>query len=395
MAADKKKADKKKKKSPQGSLLLWHGLRLPLVWKFLRMKPKLSWSRAHYIMALLPTGMHNSFWSFVEKIFYGSKIRKTEVKDPVFVLGHWRSGTTLLHNLVSMDNQFTFSNLYETLFPDHFLMTENVMTKITQHLVPDKRPMDNMKAGWELPQEDEIGLLNSTLISHYLLNGLQGNPEKYDHFLDLKDVEPKVREQWKDALLRFMKKLTIRNNKPIVLKSPGHTARIPLLLEMFPNAKFIYIYRNPYAVLKSSIHVRNTLIEANRLGPIDFSTVEGEILYNYEKLMKLYEDEKKMIPEGHLHELQYEELEKDPIGVLSDAYETLNLDNFEYLKSKIEEELPRLQSYKKNKFEIPEEQRERWYAQMKFVFDRYGYPEHLENTNAESKNEDTAIKNAS
>jgi hypothetical protein len=36
--------------------------------------------------------------------------------------------------------------------------------------------------------------------------------------------------------------------KPLLIKSPVHTARIPLLLRLFPKAKFIYMHRNPYEV---------------------------------------------------------------------------------------------------------------------------------------------------
>ena len=373
-----KKLKTKKSRALQGPLLLWHGLRVSLVWKLLRMKPTMSWSRAHFIAGLLPSSLHNSFWGMMESLFYGRKIRQTEIKPPVFVLGHWRSGTTLLHNLLTLDDEFTFSNLYQTLFPEHFLITEGVTTWLTNSLVPVKRPMDNMKTGWKMPQEDEIATLNSSLISHYLLNTFQGRPELYDPFLDLKGVEPKVRQTWKNALERFMKKLTIRENKPIVLKSPGHTLRIPVLLEMFPDAKFIYIYRNPYAVIRSSIHVRETLVEANRLGKIDFNTIEGEILNIYKKCMTNYEIEKELIPKDNLHELRFEDLEQDPIHVLKEAYESLGLDHFAPLQTKIEAELPQLQSYQKNKFELPEEERKRWYDEVKFVFDRYGYPEYPE-----------------
>ena len=55
---------------------------------------------------------------------YGSQIEAVLVLPPVFILGHWRQGTTHLHNLLSLDPQFAYPTLFQTLYPRSFLTTE-------------------------------------------------------------------------------------------------------------------------------------------------------------------------------------------------------------------------------------------------------------------------------
>ena len=77
---------------------------------------------------------------------------------PIFILGHWRTGTTLLHEFMIRDERFGYPTTYECMDPNHFLLTEGLFTRWLNFLVPTHRPMDNMKAGFDRPQEDEFAL---------------------------------------------------------------------------------------------------------------------------------------------------------------------------------------------------------------------------------------------
>ena len=64
----------------------------------------------------------------------------------MFILGHWRSGTTLLHYLLAQDaERFSFANTYQVVNPYTFLCTEETNTRRFARLVPSTRPMDNMR----------------------------------------------------------------------------------------------------------------------------------------------------------------------------------------------------------------------------------------------------------
>ncbi len=364
------------KVSTQGPFTLWLGLTISKMARVAMLGPELHpcrWSR----LALLPgMAVYNSLMSLVENIRFGRKLRETQIKQPpIFVLGHWRSGSTLLHNLITSDPQFSYVSLYQTMFPGHFLTTEWLGSKIASPLLPKTRPMDNMGIRFDLPQEDEFALCVMTGYSPYLLPIFQHSPRKIDRFFDVqKGLTPSELEEWKAALTLLMKKVTLKTGKPVVLKSPSHTFRTKLLLEMFPDAKFVYIYRNPYAVIKSSVHFRKTIFEENALGRNQTEDMSEEVMTIYENCFRTYERDRLLVPDGNLHEVCFEELEADPLGQMQKMYSTLGLSGFEGLKAVLEPQVDTLRKYKKNKFEDDPEVMQRIYQRVKFAFDRYGYP---------------------
>lgn len=373
--------DSTPKASTQGPFTLWLGLKMSTMAKVAGMGAEIHpcrWSR----LALLPgMAVYNSVMSFIENVRFGKKLRETEItQPPIFVLGHWRSGSTLLHNLITSDPQFSYVNLYQAMFPCHCLTTEWLGSKIASPLLPKTRPMDNMGIRFDLPQEDEFALCVMTGYSPYLLPIFQHSPRKIDRFFDVeKGLNPQELKEWKDALTLLMKKVTLKTGKPVVLKSPSHTFRTKLLLEMFPNAKFVYIYRNPYAVLKSSIHFRKTIFEENALGRSQTEDMSEEVLQTYEDCFRTYERDRHLVPQGNLHEVCFESLEADPLGEMSKMYETLGLKGFAGLQAVLEPQMDTLRKYKKNVFNDDPEVMQRIYQRLKFAFDRFGYsPPHID-----------------
>jgi hypothetical protein len=81
----------------------------------------LYWPRA----ALLTLGsLSNSISRWREQRRYGTAITAQKVLPPLFILGHWRTGTTHLHNLLAVDRRFAFPNNYQVCYPHTFLTTE-------------------------------------------------------------------------------------------------------------------------------------------------------------------------------------------------------------------------------------------------------------------------------
>lgn len=357
----------------QRGLVIWHGMRMRDFRKLRKVGAELHWSQLHRILPTLGMLPYNTVMEKVEGWRYEKKLAETEVKPPLFVLGHWRSGTTLLHNLLTLDDRFTYPNLYQCIFPHHFLSTEKAMAGLTSWLVPKRRPMDNMEAGWKLPQEDELALLLTTTYSPYRNLAFQGHRERYEDYFDFKSADPKEREQWKAAMMRFMKKITLRTGKPIITKSPGHTYRVEILREMFPDAKFVYIHRHPYDVIRSTIHLRAVMFQTNALGKINLENHDELVYQAYEQCIRTYEEDKKNIPEGHLYELKYEEFEKDLPGHMQKVYENLQLPPFDHVRPKIEQYVAGQKEYKKNVFPTDEALAEVVNTRMKFVLDKYGY----------------------
>ncbi len=353
---------------------MWHGLTLSGLWNLLRMKPRVSWSYLpRWITIALVSGL-NSLYGVLEKLFFGRQVARTEIlHPPLFILGHWRSGTTMLHNLMSLDPQVTFPNLYQCVNPGHFLLTERILAPLTKRFLPETRPMDNVAAGWDEPQEEDIALALDCQISPYLMTAFSDRREVYERYFDPRDMTESERSIWKQSFLGLLKKLTYRKNCSIVTKTPAHTFRISTLLEMFPDARFVYIKRDPYAVYQSTLHLRRTMFTENSLGPPEFSANEEDTLYFYEKCIRTYEETKGLIPSGRLHEIRFEDLEQDPLGQIRQIYHSLNLPGWNQVEPKIQAQLPALKAYKKNAFRMDADTMQRVYSRLKWVFDLYGY----------------------
>jgi hypothetical protein len=364
---------------PQGFFCVWHGCSFGNWLKLLASRPKMHWSRLHKLISITGLSVLNSGSNLMESAVFGRKIaRQTIDHPPVFILGHWRSGTTLLHNLMTLDQQFAFPNLYEVMFPRNFLLTERLVTSLTSWMLPKTRPMDNVEAGYHLPQEDEVGLLLLSGLSPYMMLAHPHDPSKYEPYFELTSCSPAEKQRWKDDFLYFIKKLTIKNNKPMVMKSPTHTFRIPVLLEMFPDAKFVYIYRDPYDVYNSSIHLRKTLFAENGLAKVDMDErMQEETLSLYSYCIDTYERTRSLIPAGNLHEIRFEDLEANPLGEMHHIYEGLGLGGWESVEPAIQKKVPELTRYRKNSFVMDEAVMRKVYNRWKPSFDRYGYPSRL------------------
>ena len=198
------------------------------------------WHRAAFITL---TSLMNSCYRRVEESRFNAAVARTPIAGPpLFILGHWRSGTTHLHNLIALDTrQFAFANTYQVVNPHTFLCSEALNTRLFSGLLPDKRPMDNMALGFATPQEDEFAYLLATFRSLYLGATFSRRQDHYERYLTFRDVPQEEIDEWKRAFLWFARKLTLKHGRPLVLKSPPHTARIRLLLEMFPDARFVHI----------------------------------------------------------------------------------------------------------------------------------------------------------
>jgi hypothetical protein len=194
----------KPKRSRQGPLVIWHGMTIRQMMRLFAYGPLLHWRRTPQIASLPLFALYNSTMGLLEKAVYGRRIEQVKLdKAPVFVIGHWRSGTTLLHNLLAQDPQFNFPKMYEVVFPSHFLLTENVVGKLTAPLVPQSRPMDNVPAGWDVPQEEDIAMAILTCLSPYMMLAQPDRNDLVRPFWDLSLLSEDELNFWKREYITF------------------------------------------------------------------------------------------------------------------------------------------------------------------------------------------------
>ena len=317
----------------------------------------------------------NSPFRWLEDWRYGRKLKEVEVRPPIFVLGHWRSGTTHLHYLLTNDDRFAWPTFYQVFYPHTFLCTERRFSALQAFLLPQHRAYDNVHQDLSVPCEDEFAMCVYGFRTHYLSGVFPGNAEYYDQFLSLRDASRNDVEKWKGALEMFLKKLTLKHQKPLILKSPGHTGRIKLLLEMFPDAKFIHIHRDPYTVFQSFMHTYETGLPYGRLQHTNQFDWTARIIRQYREVYDAFFEQRAMIPAGHFHELGFEELERDPIGEIRKLYTELGLPEFTQVEPALRRYVDSQRGYRKNVFaELAPDLRRRVAEEWRRCFEEWGYP---------------------
>jgi len=284
----------------------------------------------------------------IEKIFFTRRINKTQIIDPpIFIIGHWRSGTTYMHNLISLNDQFTFPTTYQCLMPGLFLSGKRFLKSILNALLPSKRPMDNVQLNVNFPQEDEFAINSLCPYSYY--EALCFPLKTKSHFTEYAVLNENNYAAWKKYYTFFLKKISYASkNKRIVSKNPTNTLRIKPLLELFPDAKFIYMKRDRDQVLNSTYNLYERLLTLYTFQKFTRSDIEQNLLWIYNSLNAEYNQQKLLIPDGNLTEIEYDNLIKDPLKEITDINNKFKLNNFNLSMKKTIDYIETQKSYKPN-----------------------------------------------
>ena len=353
----------------------WHGMRLGPWMRFL----SANRFRVHPLrlpMAAVVSGVacFNSAMSLAQQLAYGRAIANTRIdQPPVFVLGHWRSGTTFLHELLVLDARFGYPTTYECFAANHFLVTGRILPSLVSFLLPSKRPMDDMPVSFNHPQEDEFALVSMGAPTPILKMAFPNDPPPYMELLDMAGVADDVLNSWRDSLMQFIQALTYVKQKPLVLKSPPHTGRIGVLAEMFPGARFIHIVRNPFSMFPSTRRLWVALEEAQAFQIPHHRQLDDYIFQAFERMYAGFESQRRQIAPNRLCEVRYEDLVSQPLEQLRRIYTSLELGDFEESQPQVQQYLEQCQGYRVNRHELEPEVEQQIRRRWAFFIDRYRY----------------------
>jgi omega-hydroxy-beta-dihydromenaquinone-9 sulfotransferase len=291
---------------------------------------------------------------------------------PIFLLGFWRSGTTFLHELFCCDPQFGFPSTFACLNPFHFLLTESWVGERAAR-ENTRRPMDDVRYSWASPQEDEFALLALGAPSPYealLVPSLMRSPEP---LLDLRQRPREEQDRWAETLQYFIRLLTIQQNKTLVLKSPSHGFRLPVLLSGFPGARYVIIERNPYEVFASNLKLWRVLLDLYSLESFSVDEIETFVVTAY-----LVHEQ--IIAEGVCHigprllaRVNYEELVANPMGQMEHLYAELGLTDFAAVRPQLEQYLAKTADHIRNRFVLSAAQKARLDSSWGDLIRKKGY----------------------
>ncbi|MCC6860459.1 MAG: sulfotransferase, partial [Bryobacterales bacterium] len=136
-----------------------------------------------------------------------SAVRRTEIPPPLFILGHWRSGTSLLQRLLAVDSRYAYPTSFEVVNPHTFLIREDRLSERLSRLPDRKRPMDEMILGFNSPGEDEMAVSLMSLRSPELGLSFPRRQEHYDRYLTFEGVPEADVARFRGAFLHFLRKL--------------------------------------------------------------------------------------------------------------------------------------------------------------------------------------------
>jgi hypothetical protein len=297
-----------------------------------------------------------SVFNRIEKMKMAKKLKKYAMPaDPVFIIGHWRTGSTLLHQLMSLDSNLVTPNVLQVSTPESFLVSEKFYKPVMSKAMRATRPMDNVKLDVHQPQEDEYALIKLTIDSPLEKMIF---PSNMNYFLSDVSFLPKNDQKWKTSFYHFCLRLSFSKGKRVLLKNPFHSMRVQLLMELFPDAKFIHIHRNPYDVVPSAIHMWNIVGSENKLKRAEQRITIKDVSVVYNKMLNQIQMQLKDIPEGNKVEISFQKLENDPILILKDIYKKLNLEYTDKYERVVNEWLSKMKSYKKNTYQLSKPDKE-------------------------------------
>jgi omega-hydroxy-beta-dihydromenaquinone-9 sulfotransferase len=324
---------------------------------------------------LLQSALWSELFSCIERKRYGKKIGSTPVpEDPIFIIGHWRTGTTLLHQLLNLDPNLAAPTLFQVAEPNCFICSYRYYLPVFSAMVSENRPMDNVRIGMNEPQEDEYAIYRITDFSP--IERLVF-PKNSDYFLlDYTSFLPeneKERKEWEEQLRSYFRKLYFFHGKTIVSKNPFNSLRIKELATIFPKARFIHIVRHPFEVVPSTIHMWKIVFDQNKLNRKGSDPGIEEVAKGLYKVLTTIEKDRSVLPEENFYEMKFEDLEVDPVAEFRKIYSRFHMPFDEALSHNIQSFMDSLKDYRKNEFILEDEEKEMIHNQLHQHMQNFNY----------------------
>lgn len=316
--------------------------------------------------------------AYLEYLLFWFPIHFTKLeKDPIYVTGFWRSGTTYLQNLLTRDPQFGWFDPVSTITFSNCILLRKPLTVVARDGLKGARAMDNLEFELDLPMEEAHGFTNLTdlSVSHMMAFPDHGKGAKYAEAIFTDALSSKDRKRFWRVYNYMLKKLTyIKGGKQLLLKSPDNTARIAFLKRAYPRAKFINIYRNPYTVIRSALNMFRIEMDKYALSESvsDHYLLDRVCLIFERVYRRAFRDLDNLAPCDKI-EIKYEDFIENQEEYLEKIYKQLGIKNYDKAYPYLKEYMDSMKDYKTNQYDYAPELIEKVNERLGFYFERYGY----------------------
>ncbi len=256
----------------------------------------LSRNFVFFVFVILFFLVHSAFTVttlFLDHIFFPG-FRKVKVKQPVFIIGHPRSGTTFIHHLFTQTGEMAAFTTWQLLFP---AITARGIVKPIVKVLTRKHPIVLIpeEAGHQIAldtvEEDEMLFLHNHDTQFVIIGTPLGFSEKDYREIRFHDLQPRKRRIKSALFLKsiFQRHIYYTGKTQIFAQTHFSTHRIKTLMEVFPDAKFIYMHRMPEETLPSYLSLTHNTLDI-LWGMHRFSDAQKATFYNrrYEASLELY-----------------------------------------------------------------------------------------------------------
>lgn len=223
----------------------------------------MSQKAATWLRATRPLGWQDatllrwSSWWFDRNLQTSQRLMAAApMTPPIFIMGLWRSGTSLLHEWLSAQPGLSAPRTWHCMAPSSFAITGRPTKSVTI-----RRPMDSLPVGSLSPQEDEFALLAMGTPSAYQAFLTPENLDAGRHALDPEFwdmADPAWLQQW----LWFLSAVEQVEQARLVIKTPNHVFRARAINRALPESPWIWIMRDPDEVWHSNMHMWSRMSEA-------------------------------------------------------------------------------------------------------------------------------------
>lgn len=298
-----------------------------------------------------------------------------DIAPPVLIVGHWRSGTTHLLNVLGRSPALATLPPLAAALPRTFLGLGGFLRRRLEECLPPDRIIDGMPVTATSPQEDELALANMQALSFY--HGIFF-PRRIEHefrrglFFD--GCSEAEIARWRHTVAKLAVRLQhTAPGRTLLLKNPAHSGRLDETLKVFPQARLIRVQRNPYVVIESTRRMLATLLSEFALERSHDVDLGRLVLDTYARMTSETERVLSRLPTGRVARLRFEDFEAAPITELGRLHAELDLPGFEAALPHFRHGLDRASGYRKRRHTFDPSMIRAIHSTLGPLLDRLGY----------------------
>ncbi len=311
-----------------------------------------------------------------ERIRFGLPVRRHKLTEsPVFIIGHWRSGTTNMHNLFLQDPQFASVTMLHCAIPSGFLTWEWLARWILKRRLPESRPMDSVPLGIDEPMSEDFALAGLTHMSHYLNYFFPQIAEQtFRQTVLFQGASSRDVARWSRMYEYLLRKVSYAcGGRRLLLKNPPNLGRIPEVLKLYPDAKFIHVFRNPYLVHASTLKLMDRFMANLAFQGHDELQIEEFVSRRYELIFEKWLKDRHRIPAENLIEIRHEDIVARPVEVVADVYRKFGLSNWATMEPRLRKYTATLTGYQNNTYNFAPDYLSRIEPFLRRFAEQFGY----------------------